>query len=114
MGKGQKLRYSGCSLLSGEKENNMADDMILIDERSIKDKIYTIRGVQVMYDSDLAIMYGIETKFLNRAMKRNIDRFPETFCFQVTKEEYLSSRCQNGTLKVFSWRVKYFPQFSRI
>ena len=56
----------------------------------IRDKIYTIRGVQVMYDSDLAIMYGIETKFLNRAMKRNIDRFPETFCFQVTKEEYLS------------------------
>ena len=78
----------------------------------IRDKIYTIRGVQVMYDSDLAIMYGIETKFLNRAMKRNIDRFPETFCFQVTKEEYLSSRCQNGTLNENLRRganLKYLP-----
>ena len=65
----------------------MADDMILIDERSIKDKIYTIRGVQVMLDADLAQLYHVETKALNQAMKRNTNRFPSQFCFQLTKKE---------------------------
>ena len=65
----------------------MADDMILIDERSIKDRIYTIRGVQVMLDADLAQLYHVETKALNQAMKRNTNRFPSQFCFQLTKKE---------------------------
>jgi len=54
---------------------------------SIKTKIYTIRGLQVMLDRDLAELYGVETRVLNQAVKRNIERFPEEFMFQLTKEE---------------------------
>jgi hypothetical protein len=53
----------------------------------IKTKIYTIRGLQVMLDRDLAELYGVETRVLNQAVKRNIERFPEEFMFQLTKEE---------------------------
>lgn len=59
--------------------------------------IFTSRDRQVMLDEHLADLYGIETKYLNRAVKRNPDRFPESFVFQLTKEEYESLRFQNGT-----------------
>jgi hypothetical protein len=59
--------------------------------------IFTIRGKQVMIDEDLADLYGIETKYLNRAVKRNPERFPEPFMFQLTKEEYEALRFQIGT-----------------
>jgi len=65
----------------------------------IQSKIYRIRGIQVMLDSDLAIWYETETKFINRAVKRNLDRFPAFFCFQMTKEESEALRFQNGTLE---------------
>ena len=52
-----------------------------------KGKIYTIRGVQVMLDSDLAEIYGYEVKTLNQQVKRNINRFPPDFMFQLTREE---------------------------
>lgn len=65
----------------------------------IKNLIYTIRGYRVMFDSDLAMLYGTETKLLNRAVKRNIKRFPSHFMFQLTKEEWENLRCQNGTFK---------------
>lgn len=61
-------------------------------ENEVESSIFTIRGVQVMLDSDLARFYGIETKFLNRAVKRNPNRFPEDFMFQLTKEEVEASR----------------------
>ena len=61
--------------------------------------IYTIRGYRVMLDSDLAMLYEVETKSLNRAVKRNIERFPDNFMFQLTKEEWQNLRCQNGTFK---------------
>ena len=64
----------------------------------IEDKIFTIRGVQVMLDKDLAELYGVETKVLNQAWKRNIERFPEDFCFQLTKEEVDILRSQIATL----------------
>jgi hypothetical protein len=54
---------------------------------AIENRIYTIRGQQVMLDSDLAMIYGVETRVLNQAVKRNRDRFPEFFCFQLTKSE---------------------------
>lgn len=57
----------------------------------IQNKIHEVRGVRVMLDKDLAELYGVETKALNRAVKRNIERFPERFMFQLTKEEAL--RC---------------------
>lgn len=56
--------------------------------QNIQSKIYEIRGQRVMLDRDLAAMYGVETKVLNQAVKRNIERFPEDFMFQLTKGEY--------------------------
>lgn len=64
---------------------------------NIENKILTIRGVQVMIDRDLAELYGIETKFLNPAVKRNAERFPVNFMFQLTNEEYKSLRLQFAT-----------------
>ena len=58
----------------------------------IEERIFTIRGKQVMLDRDLAQLYGVETKQLNRAVKRNIERFPPDFMFQIEKAECL--RCQ--------------------
>ena len=63
----------------------------------IQNLIYVIRGQRVMFDSDLAMLYEVETKALNRAVKRNLERFPEDFMFQLTKEEWENLRCQNGT-----------------
>ena len=54
----------------------------------IQNKIYVIRGAQVMLDSDLAELYGVETKVLNQAVKRNLKRFPEDFLFRLTKDEF--------------------------
>jgi len=68
-----------------------------ISERVIKSLIHVIRGQQVMIDSDLAMLYQVETKTLNRAVKRNINRFPKDFCFRLSKDEYLNLKCQFGT-----------------
>jgi len=61
--------------------------IILTQEEDIKAKIYTIRGLQVMLDRDLAELYGVETRVLNQAVKRNSERFPIEFMFQLTKQE---------------------------
>jgi len=60
----------------------------------IDHKIYTLRGKQIMIDSDLAALYEVETKVFNQAVKRNIERFPEDFMFQLTEEEYENLRSQ--------------------
>src|SRR5699024_2686923 len=60
----------------------------------------TIRGKQVILDNDLAMLYQVETKGLNRVVKRNNNRFPETFCFQLTEHEAKSLKCQFGTSNV--------------
>ncbi len=65
----------------------------------IERKIYLIRGKKVMLDSDLAELYGVQTKVLNKAVARNEDRFPEDFMFALSAEEYDSLRFQIGTLK---------------
>ena len=76
----------------------MADNEIMIvDERSLKDKIFVIRGEQVMLDSDLAEIYGYETRYLNLQVKHNLNRFPEDFMFQLTKEEYENLMLKNST-----------------
>ena len=69
-------------------------ELISLDAGDIKRRIFTIRGRQVMLDSALAEYFGTTTGNLNRAMKRNIKRFPESFCFQLTDDEIL--RCQIG------------------
>jgi hypothetical protein len=71
----------------------------IITEENLSTKIYFIRGLKVMIDRDLAELYGVLTKNLNLAVKRNLERFPEDFMFQLTKEEYDSLRFQKGTLK---------------
>ena len=64
----------------------------------VQSKIFLIRGKQVMIDRDLAELYGVETKRITEAVKRNIERFPEEFRFQITSEEKDSLRSQNATL----------------
>ena len=58
--------------------------------QSIQNRIYSIRGVRVMLDFDLALLYDVETRILNQAVKRNIDRFPEDFMFQLSEDEWIS------------------------
>ena len=79
----------------------MAEDknLVIVDNKEIQSMIYTFRGRQVMLDSDLAMLYQVETKYLNRQRNRNAERFPEDFCFQFSKEEYEFLRCQNVTSK---------------
>ena len=84
---------------------------IIPDER-IFGRIYYIRGEKVMFDRDIAELYGVKTKELNKAVKRNIERFPDDFMFQLTKSESdLFLRFQNGTLKtdMRGKHVKYLP-----
>lgn len=76
----------------------MAEDknLVIVHNKEIQSMIYTFRGRQVMLDSDLAMLYQVTTSNLNKAMKRNIARFPERFCFQLTENEYENLRFQNG------------------
>ena len=76
---------------------------------SIQNMIYNIRGHKVMLDSDLANLYGILTKNLNKAVKRNIQRFPLDFMFQLTQEEFSNLRFQNGTSKTTKGGRRYMP-----
>jgi len=80
----------------------------LIPQEAIQSKILSLRGKRVMLDHELAMMYEVETKMLKRAVKRNIERFPEDFMFELTKEEYQSLRYQFGTLKKGE-HSKYLP-----
>ncbi len=80
------------------EENKLAIQNELTNE-DIKNLIYTIKGKQVMLDSDVARLYHYETKNVNKAVKRNIDRFPEEFCFQLTENEFETLRFQIGTSK---------------
>ena len=78
-----------------------------ITNEDIKKLIYTIRGKQVMLDSDVAMLYNYETKKVNQVVKRNIDRFPEDFCFQLTEEEFFNLRSQFVTLNKNIGRGKH-------
>ncbi len=76
-------------------------------EEFIADKIYKIRGQKVLLDTDLAALFGVETKVLKRAVRRNIERFPEDFLFELTKEEVNNLRSHFGTS---SWGgSRYLP-----
>ncbi|MCP4651937.1 MAG: ORF6N domain-containing protein [Candidatus Omnitrophica bacterium] len=69
----------------------------LILKEKIANKIFTIRGHRVMLDSDLAELYGVETKQLTRQVRRNIDRFPDDFMFLLNKQEFENLKCHFGT-----------------
>jgi len=81
------------------KENH---EMNLIVFEEIENKIYNIRGERVMLDSDLAVVYQVETRVLNQAVKRNLHRFPEDFMFQLTEEE--AEELRNSSQVVMSSR----------
>ncbi len=72
-----------------EQKNNVIDINI-----SIENMIFEIRGVQVMLSSDVAKLYQVETRRINEVIKRNIKRFPDTFCFQLTEQEFYNLRSQ--------------------
>ena len=96
-------KYFTRKVIVMEKENdnvnlvNKESDVVKYETENIKNFIYTIRGKQVMLDSDVAMLYHYETKNINKAMKRNIERFPEDFCFQLTEKEVENLRFQFGT-----------------
>ena len=69
-------------------EQDIMNELVVKDDENIKNKIYTARGLSVMVDRDLAELYGVETKVFNQAVKRNIERFPSDFMFQLSKDEF--------------------------
>ncbi len=91
-----------------EVRENKRPPVVDISDITIKNLIYVIRGQQVMLDSDLAMLYQVETKVFNQAVKRNIERFPDNFRFQLTNEEYDSLRSQFVTSKGKGGR-RYLP-----
>ena len=84
-----------------------------LTNNEIKDLIYTVRGKQVMLDSDVAMLYHYETKKINQTVKRNIERFPEDFCFQLTENELENMWSQIGTTSKLEYNKyrskKYLP-----
>ncbi|OGV77954.1 MAG: hypothetical protein A3K19_12400 [Lentisphaerae bacterium RIFOXYB12_FULL_65_16] len=86
----------------------MSDKPALYDTAPIEQLILLLRGHRVILDRDLAALYGVATKNLNKAVARNPDRFPSDFMFQLTQEEALASRFQTGTLKR-GQNIKYLP-----
>ena len=87
----------------------MNEKMIKISVERIEQAIFLIRGQKVLLDADLAQLYGVETKILNKAVKRNLDRFPEDFMFQLTAEEAENLRFQIGTSKKQRGGRRYLP-----
>ena len=85
---------------------------LIPSEKAIESKIYTIRGLHVMLDEDLAVLYGVDTKVFNQAVKRNSERFPEKFRFKLSEIEYENLRSQFVTLsldKGWGTHRKYLP-----
>ena len=87
----------------------MENEIIILNENDLKNKIYTIRGVQVMLDSDLAEIYGYETKRFNEQVKNNIERFDEDFRFQLTQDEVdvLRSKFSTTNISTMSRSLPY-------
>ena len=82
---------------------------LIISEETISNKIYFIRTQKVMIDRDLALLYGIETRVLKQAVRRNIDRFPEDFMFELSKEELANWRSQIVTSNSDKMGLRYAP-----
>ena len=89
----------------------MKNELLKIEnQKDIENRIFVIRGVQVMLDNDVAELFGVESKRLNEQMRRNTERFPEDFCFRLTDEELsYVLRSQNATSNVISSKRRYNP-----
>jgi hypothetical protein len=81
----------------------------LVPVERVERLIHLARGEKVLLDADLAMLYGVETKVLNRAVKRNRSRFPQDFTFQLTAEEAANLRCQIGTSSSGYGGRRYLP-----
>ena len=77
----------------------MENEIVIHNENDLRSKIYTIRGMRVMLDFDLAEIYGYETKNFNRQVRNNIEKFDEDFMFQLNEYEFSFLRCKNFTSK---------------
>ena len=85
----------------------LAETPIVLTPEKVQQMIHVIREERVILDSDLAQLYGVETKVLNKQVQRNIERFPEDFMFQLTNQEFTNLRFQNGTTR---WGgARYLP-----
>ena len=82
------------------KKAEIEKPIVTVEPQHVQQMIHVIRGERVILDRDLAKLYGVETKNLKRQVKRNIERFPSDFMIELTREEYNSLRCQNGTIEV--------------
>ena len=85
------------------KKQRLSQDTFVVQnlhlkQVNIEDLIYMVRGQKVMIDSDLAMLYGEETKYLKRSVRNHIKRFPDDFMFELTKDEYASLRCKSSTI----------------
>lgn len=91
------------------KMNEMVNSELMLPDEMIISKIYLIRGEKVMLDRDLAELYGVETKYLKRQVKRNILRFPPDFMFELTQKELEIWRNQFGTSNSDKMGLRYPP-----
>lgn len=89
------------------------NEIIKLENEDISSRVYEIRGVQVMLSSNIAKLYHVETKVLNQTIKRNINRFPNTFCFQLSKnkENLINLRSQFVTSSRKLHNIKYHITF---
>jgi len=85
------------------------DSKSLIPAEKITSKIHLIRNEKVLLDVDLAVLYGVETKVLNQAVKRNLNRFPDDFMFQLSSKEFENLRSQTVTS---SWGGRRYPPYA--
>lgn len=81
----------------------------VVPTESIVSKIFFLRGEKILLDQDLAYLYGVETGILNRAVKRNFERFPKDFMFQLSAEEWELLRCHFGISKARRGGRRYLP-----
>lgn len=90
-----------------ESEGNSMSGNEIISPQDIKSRIYTLRGMQVMLDEDLALLYGVETRRINEQVKRNIERFPESFSFKLTEKDVENWKSQIKTINDGSLRSHF-------
>lgn len=85
-------------------------ELLPVPAERIEQSIFLIRGQKIILDTDLALLYGVETKTLNRAVNRHKDRFPEDFMFRLDQEEFENLRCQIGTSS--RWGGRRYPPYA--
>lgn len=104
-----KYQFIALIFMSEKNKAIGKGDTIKLQDQSIITKIFIVRGQKVMIDRDLAELYGVETKVLKQSVRRNIDRFPEDFMFEMTKDEFSNWRSQFVTSNSDKLGLRYSP-----